>query len=287
MAALLPLVGKIAALADDGASTPGPPEDLSMSPLIELCERAARAGGKILLDYQHRVVGREKGPRDLVSEADLASQRAIQSILQAEFPSYDFLGEEDDPQALRSTDSDYCWIVDPLDGTTNYLHHLQAFAVVIALECRGEVVAGVVYDPVMNECFSAEKGQGAWLNGQRLGTSRCESSESALVAASFSPLVSRDSYEIKRFVEAIHHCQGVRRLGSAALNLSYVAAGRLDAYWATSVKIWDIAAGVLLVREAGGMVSHIEGGPLDLRKPELLATSTAALNKQLVVLLNP
>lgn len=258
-----------------------------MTGILQLMERAARAGGEVLLDFQDRAVGREKGPRDLVSEADLASQQKIRAILQAEYPEYDFLGEEDDPTAQPTGNSAYRWIVDPLDGTLNYLHRLQTFAVVIALEHAGDVVAGVVYDPVMNECFTAEKGRGAWLNGRPLQPSQVETAELALVAASFSTVVTPGSYEVTRFLEALYRCQGIRRLGSAALNLSYVAAGRLDAYWATSVKIWDVAAGVLIVREAGGLVTHIEGGPLDLRTPELLATSTKPLNRQLVPILNP
>ena len=125
--------------------------------------------------------------------------------------------------------------------------------------------------------LSARVGQGAWCNDRPIRSSQCITAGTALVAASFSPLVRRDSEEIARFVEAVVACRGVRRLGSAALNLAYVASGRLDAYWATSVKIWDVAAGVLLVREAGGSVTHIGGGPLDLQKPELLATSTGEL----------
>jgi myo-inositol-1(or 4)-monophosphatase len=258
-----------------------------MTGILELCERAARAGGKILLDYQDRVVGREKGPRDLVSEADLASQQTIRAILHAEYPDYDFLGEEDDPTAKPGKNSAYRWIVDPLDGTLNYLHHLQTFAVVVALEHAGEIVAGVVFDPVLNECYTAEKGRGAWLNGSPLRTSQCQQAELALVAASFPPVVEPGSYEVTRFLEALYCCQGIRRLGSAALNLAYVAAGRLDAYWATSVKIWDVAAGVLIVREAGGVVTHIEGGALDIRTPELLAAASLPLNQQLVKVLNP
>lgn len=257
-----------------------------MEPLLKLCERAARAGGEVLLDFQDRIVGREKGPRDLVSDADLASQRCIREILMRDYPEYGFLGEEDDPAASHTSDTECRWIVDPLDGTTNYLHRLQTFAVVIALQKKGEIVAGVVFDPVAKECFTAEKGKGAWLNGKPLRTSNCQIAESALVAASFAPVVPRDSIEIVRFVEALQACQAIRRLGSAALNLAYVAAGRLDAYWATSVKIWDIAAGVLIVSEAGGVVSNIQGGPLYLARPELLASASESLNQELVTVLN-
>jgi myo-inositol-1(or 4)-monophosphatase len=253
---------------------------------LETCQRAARAGGAILLEYQHRITSREKGPRDLVTEADLASQRRIREVLLAAYADHDFLGEEDDPQAPPATGCDYRWIVDPLDGTLNYVHGLQAYAVSIALEHCGEIIAGAVFDPILDECYAAAKGEGARLNGEPIKTSGCQRAEAALVAASFSPLVDRNSLEVRRFVAALEACQGVRRLGSAALNLAYVAAGRLDAYWATSVKTWDIAAGILLVREAGGLVTHVAGGPLDLRSPELLAVASEPLGRELLGVLN-
>src|SRR5205085_179825 len=127
----------------------------SMSQFLNVAERAARAGGAILLEYQHRITSREKGPRDLVTEADLASQRRIREILLAEFPKHDFLGEEDDPQAPPASGGDYRWVVDPLDGTLNYVHGLQAYAVSIALEHCGEIIAGAVFDPILNECYAA------------------------------------------------------------------------------------------------------------------------------------
>jgi len=258
-----------------------------MPEFLEIAERAARAGGEVLLDYQDKFTGREKGPRDLVTEADLASQQRIRKILLAAFPDHDFLGEEDDPQAPPTAGREYRWVVDPLDGTTNYVHRMPNYAVSIGLQRGDEIVAGVVFDPIAKECFSAAQGKGATLNGKPFRTSNCQKADSALVAASFSALVDRDSLEIKRFVEALIACQGIRRLGSAALNLCYVACGRLDAYWATSVKLWDVAAGVLMVREAGGVVTHIEGGPLNLLKPELAAAASEPLNRELVGILNP
>lgn len=258
-----------------------------MPEFLEVAERAARAGGEVLLDYQDKFTGREKGPRDLVTEADLASQRRIREILLGEFPDHDFLGEEDDPQTPPAAGREYRWVVDPLDGTTNYVHRLPNYAVSIGLQRGSEILAGLVFDPIANECFAAAKGQGATLNGKRLSTSSCQNAGSALVAASFSALVERDSLEIRRFIEGLLACQGVRRLGSAALNLCYVAAGRLDAYWATSVKLWDVAAGVLMVCEAGGFVTHVAGGPLDLLKPELLAASSEPLNREMLRILNP
>lgn len=260
-----------------------------MTNYLEVAERAARAGGQILLDWQHRITAREKGPRDLVTEADVASQDEIRRILLGAFPAHDFLGEEDGPivhpggaSPASGVRAPFRWIVDPLDGTANYVHGLQSFAVSIALENAGQLVAGTVYDPIMDECFSAVTGDGAWLNGKPLRTSRCDQLGQAMVAASFSPQVPRGSNEISRFVEVLHHCQSVRRLGSCALNLCYVAAGRLDAYWTTCVKSWDAAAGVLLVQEAGGVVSNLTGGPFDLENPEFVAAASPQLHRALV-----
>jgi len=268
-----------------------------MPEFLSVCEQAARAGGKILLDWQHRFTTREKGLRDLVTEADVASQKAIRDILLGHFPSHDFLGEEDAsfPAAPKTSGkSEYRWIVDPLDGTANYVHHLPAFAVTIALQrCvfdsglrEGETILGVVFDRLANEFYHALQGGGTFLNGQPVGSSGCKSPEQAMVAVSFAPNVPRGSIEIARFVEALHSCQSVRRLGSAALNLAYLAAGRLDAYWATSVKIWDVAAGLLMVQEAGGKISHISGGPLHLENPEFLAAASEPLHAEMLKILS-
>jgi len=260
-----------------------------MPSFLEVCLEAAERGGQALLDWQDRFQPREKGPKDLVSEADLAAQEAIRTVILKAFPEHDFLSEEDaaDRRAsglnpLGERRSAYRWIVDPLDGTTNYVHHLPGYAVSIALEHDGELLVGVVFDPLNRDCFVAERGKGATLNGRRLTTSNCQMLEKALIAVSFSPHVSRESPEIKRFVEILLASQSIRRMGSAALNLSYVAAGRLDGYLATSVSIWDVAAGLLLVNEAGGTASSLDGGRLDLERPELLAAASPPLLKQLV-----
>jgi myo-inositol-1(or 4)-monophosphatase len=221
----------------------------------------------------------------LVTEADLASQQAIQRILLEAFPEHGFLGEEQEPTSPDKLEADSRWIVDPLDGTTNYVHGLPAFSVSIALEHRGDLAVGVIYDPVADECFTAAANRGAFLNGERIAVSLCQSLDQALAAASFSANVARDSEEVRRFLELLGECQAVRRLGSSALNLAYLAAGRLDAYWATSVKIWDVAAGVLLVREAGGVVTNVEGGTFDLSQPCFAAAATPPLHQQLVAAL--
>ena len=236
----------------------------------------------------------EKGPKDLVTEADRLAQSVVQSILLNAFPDHEFLGEEDSPAAIpntagptpRSTQGVLRWVVDPLDGTANYVHGLPGFAVSIALERDGEVLTGVVFDPILNECYVAVKGEGAFLNGKRLKASSCDALRDAMVAASFPANVERSSPEIATFAEVLVASQSLRRLGSAALNLSYLAAGRVDAYWATSVKPWDVAAGVLLVREAGGIMTAVDGTPFRLSEPKFAAAATPKLHAELVAILN-
>lgn len=256
-----------------------------MRQFLEICESAARSGGQVLLDWRGKIKAREKGPKDLVTEADLASQKVIQATLLGAFPDHHFVGEEDglDNEVQRSAES-YCWICDPLDGTTNYVHQLSNYCVSIALRRGDELLVGVVFDPTSNECFSAISGQGAFLNGEPLRVSDCTEVSQALVAVSLPPQVARDAPAIDRFLDVLVSCQALRRLGSAALNLSYLAAGRLDGYWATDTKIWDVAAGVLLVKEAGGHVHASDGGQFRLGAPGLLAASTSQLNRQLAAI---
>jgi len=258
-----------------------------MREFTKVCERAARAGGRRLLELRGTARVREKGPGDLVTEADLASQEAIREVLGKAFPDHAFIGEEGTPRetGVSGPPAEYCWIVDPLDGTTNYVHGLDHFCVSVALRRGGEVLVGTVLDPVREECFSACLDGGAWLNGRRLAPSRVADLGAALIAASFPPRVRRGSAEVARFLEVLYRCQSMRRLGSAALNLCYIASGRLDAYWATNVRIWDVAAAGLIVHEAGGMLTDDRGGPFDLDRPVLAASATAELHRQLLAAL--
>ncbi len=265
-----------------------------MSSYLTVCENAARAGGQVLLDWQGRFSAREKGRHDLVTEADLASQKAIESVVLGAFPDHDFLGEEDSPEARadranasqESGRSEYRWIVDPLDGTTNYVHQLHMYSVSVALERAGQIVVGAVFDPVSKECFTAEAGKGAFLNGRQLSTSHCNRLSDSLVAASFPPHVTRDSRDVALFLEVLTECQALRRLGSCALNLCYLAAGRLDGYWATSVKTWDVAAGVLIVREAGGIVTDVDGKRFDLQRASFATAANETLHHELLAVLS-
>ena len=249
-------------------------------------ETAARQAGQILRDMQHRVHPREKGPKDLVTEADLASQESIHRQLTGDFPDFSFIGEED-TTPVGNVDSDQpCWIVDPLDGTTNYVHGLDNYSVSIALRTGHEISLAVVYDPVLDILYTAQRGHGAVRNGTPIRASKVERLDQSLVAASFSPHVDPESPEIRRFVNVLCRSEAIRRLGSAALYLCYVAAGQLDAYWATSVKMWDIAAGVLLVEEAGGMLTCIDGSEFDIADPRILTSSTAKLHAELLSVLH-
>lgn len=248
-------------------------------------EAAARQAGQILIDLKGRVRAREKAPADLVTEADFAAQQAIEERLRADFPDFYFIGEESEapslaPPAMHA--EAYCWIVDPLDGTTNFVHGLDNYCVSIALRQGADIILGVIYDPNRDQLFHGLRGQGAFVNGERLQVSRTEQLSQALVASSFAARVPPESPEVRRFVQVLHRARAVRRLGSAALNLCYVAAGQLDAYWATSVQLWDVAAGLLLVDESGGTLSDITGEPLDLDAPQFLVAATRPLHDEML-----
>ena len=255
-----------------------------MADYLAVCEEAARAGGEVLLSWVGRFSVHEKGPADLVTQADLAAQEAIKKVVLGHFPEHQFVGEEDAGTGLLKAEK--CWIVDPLDGTTNYVHQVPHYAVSVALCEHGRPLFGVIFDPVSRECFSAARGRGAFLNGTRLRTSTATDLSQALVAASFSARVDPQSVEIDQFNAALLRCQAVRRTGSAALNLCYVAAGRFDAFWALSTKAWDVAAGVLLVEEAGGTITDLAGQPFDIALPHPVVSATAELHRQFLELLN-
>lgn len=248
---------------------------------IAISEMAARAGGKRLVDWLGNVQIKEKGPGDLVTQADFDSQRTIRDMLLARFPEHGFLGEEDDGSLNVLNTDGFCWIVDPLDGTTNFVHQLRSFAVSVALAVGGRLIAGCVFDPLLDECYVAAEGLGAQINGQPIRPSHCTEIEKALLVCSLTSRIPPNHPEMQRFLQVVQLAGGVRRLGSAALNFCYVACGRLDGYWATSVRIWDIAAGALILEEAGGVVEHIDGGPLKLSDPRFLAAANATLQANL------
>jgi myo-inositol-1(or 4)-monophosphatase len=218
-----------------------------------------------------KVSVREKGRGDLVTSADIASQEAIRETLLTAFPAHTFLGEEStvgpDPTA------DFRWIVDPLDGTSNYVHGLEFYAVSIGLEHRGELVAGVIYDPAAARCFKATTGGGAFLNDTPIRVSRVDALRSALLVTGFPPGMRGRADLLRLFEEFCSESHSVRRLGSAALDLAYVACGRFDGFYAPNLHPWDAAAGAVIVREAGGLVTNLDGSPYTLYTHDILATN--------------
>ena len=245
----------------------------------------------MLQAWRGKFAVREKGPADLVTEADLAAQNVIREVILGAFPDHDFLGEEDTSERSAAPNdggntSAFRWICDPLDGTTNYVHGVPCYSVSVALEHEGEIVAGAIFDPNRDECFSAEKGSGALLNGASMETSDVTRLDGALVAAGFGTQVTAESLEVAQFLAVLPRCQAIRRIGSAALNLANVACGRYDAYWVTA-KPWDVAAGILLIQEAGGVVTGQDGGKLDINAPQLVAGATPALHRELLEVVSP
>jgi myo-inositol-1(or 4)-monophosphatase len=237
------------------------------------CE-AARRGAAALMEWRQRCVVREKGRFDLVTDADLASQNAIRSYLAGRVPGHDFLGEEGAGVERRpGPDAPPTWIVDPLDGTTNYVHDCPVYCVSIGLWAAGDLVVGVILDPSRGELFEAARGQGAWLGGRRLHASRAARLEEALLATGF-PADLRGQERLLRWWRHFSlRARALRRTGSTALNLAYVAAGRFDGYWAFDNHAWDVAGGVVLVREAGGLVTNVDGTPFDPFTPDGLASN--------------
>ena len=247
------------------------------SALITVMIAAAQKAGRALVrDFGEveQLQVSKKGPADFVSAADHKAERIVREELSRARPRYGFLMEE--AGAITGADTSNRWIVDPLDGTTNFLHGIPHFAVSIALERDAELVAGVVYSPVHDELFWAEKGKGAVLNGRRLRVSARTSLDSALFATGI-PFMGRRDHELflKQLAHVMGATAGVRRFGSAALDLAYVAAGRYDGFWETGLQPWDIAAGIVLVREAGGFVSDLGGEPTMMDSGDILAANVS------------
>jgi myo-inositol-1(or 4)-monophosphatase len=231
----------------------------------------AREAGALLMGYFHQHVKVEyKGEADLVTIADRQSEILIRERISKNWPSHDVLGEE---QGLADTGSDYRWYVDPLDGTTNFAHGFPVFCVSLALEHKKQRIAGVIYDPTRDELFAAAKGNGAYLNQQRIRVSKTERLSECLVATGFPSHKRHKNPNIHFYHQITLHTHGVRRAGSAALDLCCVACGRFDGFWEFNLNPWDTAAGVLIVEEAGGKVSDFRGGPFQLDSRETLATN--------------
>jgi myo-inositol-1(or 4)-monophosphatase len=240
---------------------------------LEAAKEASRRGAAVLEHWRNRFQVREKARFDLVTEADVGSQRAIRDYLLGQFPDHGFLGEEDRKEDRLGSNAPPTWIVDPLDGTTNYVHDCPWYCVSIGLQVAGAMVVGVILEPSRNELFWAAKGLGAWLGERRLQTSQAARLEDALLATGFPPDPEGQEKSLAWWRYFSLRTRSLRRTGSTALNMAYVAAGRFDAYWAFDNHVWDVAAGVVLVREAGGLVTNCDGSPHDPYTPDALATN--------------
>ena len=223
-----------------------------------------------------------KGDKDLVTEVDRESERLIVTHLLARFPDHDIVAEEGEYPRKGSP----CrWIIDPVDGTTNYAHGFPWFCASIGLELEGELVAGVIYNPVYDELFTATKGGGAFLNGFRLAVSPRAPLKNTLLGTGFPyDCATNPANNFANFIAFQKHARGIRRAGAAALDLAYVAAGRLDGYWELKLKPWDVAAGVLMVREAGGTVTKFDGSPYDIFTDRILV-SNGLIHDEMVAML--
>jgi myo-inositol-1(or 4)-monophosphatase len=243
----------------------GPGPDY-LTPMQEL----AREAGSLLMSFFGKVAIEYKGDVDLVTQADRSSEKLIVERIRQQWPEHDLIGEEG---SRRETGSDFRWYVDPLDGTTNFAHGYPVFCVSLALEYKGERIAGVIYDPTRNEIFAAEKGSGSRLNGVPIRVSKTSRLAESLVATGFPSHKRHKNPNIHFYHQITLRSHGVRRAGSAALDLCYVACGRFDAFWEFNLNSWDTAAGVLLVEEAGGKVTNFSDAPFSIDSREVLASN--------------
>ena len=256
-----------------------------MQPMLNIAIRAARRAGDFIMRKLNKLPELQvevKAPNDYVSEVDReAEARIIEELLKA-YPDHDIVAEE---SGEITGEGEFRWIIDPLDGTTNYLHGFPHFAVSIGCEHRGRLEHGVVYDPFKQELFSASRGDGATLNNRRIRVNKARNMQNALIATGF-PFRDPDDIALflKRFKSFIEQTGDLRRAGAASLDLVYVAAGRLDGFWESGLNAWDLAAGALIVREAGGLVTDYAGDEAFLERGEVVAASPKILSEMLRLL---
>jgi myo-inositol-1(or 4)-monophosphatase len=247
-----------------------------MHPMLTTAVKAARKAGSLITRASYdldRLTVRRKRQNDFVSEVDHAAEEAIISTLRDAYPSHAFLAEESGA-SYAGAEPEYLWIIDPLDGTTNFLHGFPQYCVSIALKHRGILQQAVIYDPNRNELFTATRGAGAYVNDKRIRVSRTDELRDALIGTGFPfrDLHQLDEY-VRMFRHVTQHCAGVRRPGAAALDLAWLAAGRIDAFWEMGLSPWDMAAGALLVREAGGLIGDLEGTEHFLESGNVIAAT--------------
>jgi len=248
-----------------------PPDPIYLATAIEI---VTRAGDIQALHFGKLEHIRKKGTIDLVTEVDVEVERMFRALVSERFPDHRILAEEFGEGSEGQADSPFCWIFDPIDGTTNYAHGLPIFCSALALEIDGRVDVAAIYDPTRRELFTAERGEGARLNGVPMSVSEADTLIDAMLCTGFPYNVHTMVDEIVGlFAEFVGHARAVRRLGSAAIDLCYVAAGRLDGFWERLLSPWDIAAGALIVEESGGTVTALDGTPFNARAGEVLASN--------------
>jgi myo-inositol-1(or 4)-monophosphatase len=245
--------------------------------MLRIASEAALEAGKFLLKNLGKVRDiQQKGgqEKNLVTEIDKQSERMIIDLIRKHFPQHDILAEESGTKE-GNTSSEFRWIIDPLDGTTNYTHSLPVFCVSIGVEHNGTIVCGAIYDPNFDELFTAERGKGAYLNKKRIRVAQTQSLNKSLLVTGFPYNVADNpGHAVEHFVHFLMKSQAVRRIGSAAIDLAYTAAGRYDGFWEVALNPWDMAAGALLVEEAGGTITDFAGNPFSIYKPEVLASNS-------------
>lgn len=247
---------------------------------LETAVEIARESGALIANYhQRRIPFETKGEFDLVTEADRASERLIVERLRSHFPTHSIVAEEG---GGYESSSEYRWFVDPLDGTTNFAHGFPMFCVTMGLERAGEMIAGVVYDPIHQELFTTERGAGAFLNNHRIHVSSTSRLADSLASTGFPSRKRHHNINIHFYYQLAMASHGVRRTGSAALDLSYVASGRLDFYWEFGLKSWDMAAGSLMVQEAGGRSADMMGAPLAVSTSDHILADNGALHEEIL-----
>jgi myo-inositol-1(or 4)-monophosphatase len=249
--------------------------------LATAVQAVIKAGAMQMAGIDHLHV-EKKGAIDLVTQIDRDVERMFRALIAERFPDHAVLAEEFEARGDRQNEAEFCWVFDPVDGTTNYAHGLPIFCCACSLERRGQPIVAAIYDPSRRELFSAERGVGAWLNGTPLRVSTAGTLIDSLLCTGFPYTVHTEGeYLLGLFGDFIRRARAVRRLGSAAIDLAYVAAGRFDGFWEVRLSPWDISAGALIIEEAGGRVSNLAGGPFESRLGEVIA-SNGRIHEQMV-----
>lgn len=253
--------------------------------MLNFAIETARDAGHLLLEkFDRNIKVSKKGDINLVTEADIASEALIIERIRSYYPKHSILAEESGTTNVAGDDNKWKWIIDPLDGTTNYAHGYPCFCVTIALEHNGEVVIGVTFDPTRNELFAAERNHGASLNNKPMRVSRTEDLADALIVTGFPYDFKKRPHFERHFTEFLLNSRGVRRDGSAAIDMAYVAGGRFDGFWEEGLNPWDMAAGVLLIEEAGGQISGYDGSKFGIYTPPIVASNGLIHSQMLNVL---